>query len=126
MERVQRIATGAMDGNIIAAIIAVHIATNATNDMPIVPAPLPIARTCSSVTIQASTVNATIAIQAGAASRSKSLTGSEGFSAFTSNVVFDLRKESARISVLKLQTGKRHLALVGVQHSSIAPNESSG
>src|SRR6266478_1321450 len=84
MERVQRIATGAMDGNIIAAIIAVHIATNATNDMPIVPAPLPIARTWSSVTIQASTVNATIAVQAGAASRSKSLTQSDGFSAFTS------------------------------------------
>jgi hypothetical protein len=37
MERVQRIATLAMDGN----IIAVHMATNATNDIPIVPAPLP-------------------------------------------------------------------------------------
>src|SRR5271166_1433804 len=80
MERVQRIATGAMDGN----IIAVHMATNATNDIPIVPAPLPIARTWSSVTIQASTVNATIAVQAGAASRSKSLTRADGFSAFTS------------------------------------------
>ena len=84
MERVQRIATGAMDGNIIAAIIAIHMATNATNDIPIVPAPLPIARTWSSVTIQASTVNATIAVQAGAASRSKSLTQTDGFSAFTS------------------------------------------
>src|SRR6516164_1274085 len=84
MERVQRIATGAMDGNIIAAIIAVHMATNATNDIPIVPAPLPIARIWSSVTIQASTVTATIAVQAGAASRSKSLTRAEGFSAFTS------------------------------------------
>src|SRR5215831_8630288 len=87
MERVQRIATGAMDGNIIAAIIAVHMATNATNDMPIVPAPLPIARTWSSVTIQASTVNATIAVQAGAASRSKSSIRADGFSAFTSNKI---------------------------------------
>src|ERR1700739_2718985 len=84
MERVQRIATGAIDGNIIAAIIAVHMATNATNDIPIVPAPLPMARTWSRVTIQASTVNATIAVQAGAASRSKSLTRADGFSAFTS------------------------------------------
>jgi hypothetical protein len=82
MERVQRIATGAMDGNFIAAIIAVHVATNAINDMPIVPAPLPIARTCSSVTIQASTVNATIAVRAGAASRSESGTLSGGASAF--------------------------------------------
>jgi hypothetical protein len=45
MERVQRIATGATEGNIIAAIIAVHITTNAKNDTPVVPAPLPIART---------------------------------------------------------------------------------
>src|SRR6516164_1356889 len=52
MERVQRIATGAMDGNIIAAIIAIHMAT--------------------------------IAVQAGAASRIKSLTRADGFSAFTS------------------------------------------
>jgi hypothetical protein len=47
-----------MDGNIIAAIIAVHMATNATNDIPMVPAPLPIARTWSSVTTQASAVSA--------------------------------------------------------------------
>ena len=39
-------------------------------------------------------------------------------------VVFDLRKESVRTSVLKLQTGKCHLALVGVQHSCIAKNKS--
>src|SRR5713226_1360008 len=101
MKRVQRIATGAMDGNIIAAIIAGHMATNATNDILIVPAPLPIARTWSSVTIQASTVNATIAVHAGAASRSKSGTRSGGASAFTSNVVFDFGKKCVRICVLE-------------------------
>src|ERR1700737_4044253 len=33
MERVQRIATGAMDANIAATIIAIQMATNAKNDM---------------------------------------------------------------------------------------------
>jgi len=103
MERVQRIAPGATEGNIIAVIIAVHMATNATNDMPIVPAPLPIARTWSTVTIQASTANATIAVHAGASSRNESGTRSGGASAFTSNVVFDFGEKCVRICVLELE-----------------------
>jgi len=82
-----------MEGSIIAAIIAVHIATKATSDMPMVPAPFPIASTSSSVKIQASAVSARIAIRAGAASRSESGKRFEGLSAFKSNVVFDFGEE---------------------------------
>src|SRR5262249_46642169 len=120
---VQRIATGAMEGSIIAAIIAVHIATKATSDMPIVPAPFPIAFTCSSVRIQASTVSTRTAVHAGIASRSESGTRFEGLSAFKSNVVFDFGEECVRVCVVKLQPWERYLALVSVYNTSVPKNK---
>jgi hypothetical protein len=112
-----------MEGSIIAAIIAVHIATKATSDMPMVPAPFPIACTCSSVKIQASAVSARIAIHAGAASRSESGKRFEGLSAFKSNVVFDFGEECVRVCVVKLQPWERYLALVSVYNPSVPKNK---
>ena len=112
-----------MEGSIIAAIIAVHIATKATSDMPMVPAPFPIASTSSSVKIQASAVSARIAIRAGAASRSESGKRFEGLSAFKSNVVFDFGEECVRVCVVKLQPWERYLALVSVYNTSVPKNK---
>src|SRR3990172_3633346 len=70
--RDHRIATGATDGNIIAAIITTHIVMNSGRLIPIVPGPTPMPRAWSSVTSQASTASRTRAAQAGAICRSGS------------------------------------------------------
>src|SRR6476469_10759070 len=115
-----------MEGNIIAAIIAVHIATKATIDMPMVPAPLPIACACSSVTIQARAVSARIATHAGAASRSENETRSERSFALKSNVVFDFGKNRVGIEVLELPIGEHHLAVVRIYKATVPVDKPGG
>src|SRR3954468_8528781 len=56
-DRIHKVAIGATDGNIIAAIITTHTTRKAQSDRPIVPGPTPMERACAMVTTQANAAN---------------------------------------------------------------------
>ena len=67
--RDHRMATGAMAGSIMAAIIGTHIARKGSNGMPMVPGASPIRAASASVLRHASPATISSAIQPGSASR---------------------------------------------------------
>ncbi|GHE71168.1 hypothetical protein GCM10017771_95140 [Streptomyces capitiformicae] len=69
MPRTQVIATGAMDGSIIAAIIVTHSTRNSGSAIPIVPGSTPMPRAWPIVSTQAGTAIRTTRNQAAARSR---------------------------------------------------------
>jgi hypothetical protein len=70
IDRAHKMAVGATDGNIIAAIMVTHIARNRGSCVFIVPAAMPIPLACRTVTTQARTASSNSAVHGTTTDRS--------------------------------------------------------